>query len=82
MFSSLPAARMFVSFFSFAGLTAMSLSRLFSPTIMPFVDLVARRDEQFGPLLEGVQRIGHGPAGDHRDQHAVGPPGTSPSSGR
>jgi len=35
MFSSLPAARMFVSFFSLVGLTARSLSRAFSPTIIP-----------------------------------------------
>jgi hypothetical protein len=35
MFSSLPLARMFVSFFSFVGFTARSLSRLFSPTTMP-----------------------------------------------
>ena len=34
-FSSLPAARMFVNFFSFTGFTAKSLSRLFSPTIIP-----------------------------------------------
>src|SRR6056297_3529867 len=34
-FSSLPAARMLVSFFSRQGLTVMSLSRAFSPTIMP-----------------------------------------------
>ena len=35
MFSSFPAARMFVSFFSLAGFTVRSFSRLFSPTIMP-----------------------------------------------
>ena len=33
--SSLPAARMLVSFFSLVGLTSMSPLRLFSPTIMP-----------------------------------------------
>jgi hypothetical protein len=36
-----------------------------------FVDFVARRDEQLGPLLQGVQRVGDGAAADHRHQHAV-----------
>jgi hypothetical protein len=35
MFSSLDFDRMFVSFFSFVGLTSMSSAREFSPTIIP-----------------------------------------------
>ena len=42
---------------------------------MPFVNFVAGRDEQLGPLLQAVEAEGDRLAGDHRNQHAVGAAG-------
>ena len=61
-----------MSFFSFVGLTGHVAGAAVFADDHPFVDLVAGRDEHFGPILQAVEPEGHGLAGDHRDQHAVG----------
>ena len=75
MFLSVPLARMLVSFFSLVGLTDMSSLAAVLADDHAFVDFVAGGDEQLGPLLQRVEAVGDDAAGDHRDQHAVGPLG-------
>ena len=75
MFRSLPEARMLVSFFSLRRVDGHVARAAVLADDHAFVDLVAGADEHLGPLLQAVQAEGHRLAGDHRDQHAVGPAG-------
>ena len=71
MFSSRPAARMFVSFLALSGLTTRSLSRLWMPTTWPSYTSSPCAHHQAAAFLQVEERIGEHGALPVRDHHAV-----------
>jgi uncharacterized peroxidase-related enzyme len=76
--SSLPAARMLVSFLPLSTLTSRSLSRGVLADDHALIDLHAGLDHHRAAILQVPQREGHRLALVVGDQHAVGAAGHSP----